>query len=239
MNKLLSEPKYVLSAGMVGSGSTYIFNLAREILRQDNAYPVLAIYSDDWRAEFKRRRHLLLKCHSGSPSLRAVVEAEFLPPLVSVRHPGDSVCSDMERFNLPFEHSLARVMASLEFALSLGSVPGARLFRYEDGFTADHATATAIMELLAIPVPAEILSEISAKYSADEVRLYANNLNNLPDIESNPENGDLWCATTHIHHNHIGKQISGRWRDLSVRHRTVIVDMLGAPAKKLGYAFDI
>ena len=38
----------VLAAGMVGSGSTYLYNVVREILASDPRIPVVAAYSDGW-----------------------------------------------------------------------------------------------------------------------------------------------------------------------------------------------
>ena len=235
---LLQTPKYVLSAGIVGSSSTYIYNLMREILEFDSPGLVLALYSDAWIPDFVGNWHLLLKCHSGSPSLQTAIATVPLQPIITVRHPGDSVCSDMDRFNLPFEQAVARVAGSLEFAVSLSNRPNAHLFRYADDFMTAPATAATLADLLGVAVPIEKLASISAKYSAAQVRAYADNLDALPELERNPENDDIWCSTTQIHRNHIGKQSSNRWCDLPVAHRAVLASMLGPSARIFGYDFE-
>ena len=51
----------VLAAGMVGSGSTYLYNVIREILASDPRIPAVATYSDAWNPLFMVHRRLVLK----------------------------------------------------------------------------------------------------------------------------------------------------------------------------------
>ena len=235
---ILNKPKRILSAGMVGSGSTFIFNVAREILTCDSTYPTHALYSDDWQPEFDADSHLLLKCHYGSPSLYAAIQAGGFLPLVTVRHPGDSLCSDMERFRLPFDRALMRVRTSLAFAAALSWIDGARVFRYEDGFMSNLNTAAILAQSLDIPVPQEKLVDVTLKYSAASVRSYAIGLDDRAEVERNIDNDDVWCSTTQIHRNHIGKQVSNRWRNLPADQRAIIAETFREICEPFGYALD-
>jgi hypothetical protein len=46
------RPIRVLAAGMVGSGSTFLYNVIREILSADPRIPAVATYSDEWNPLF-------------------------------------------------------------------------------------------------------------------------------------------------------------------------------------------
>jgi hypothetical protein len=224
---------------MVGSGSTYLYNVAREILLADHRTATFATYSDEWDPSFDGRRHLLLKSHWGLRALLPLAERGFLRPIVSVRHPGDCVCSDMERFGFSFNFSVKRVDLSLKFASSLRPLSETLLFRYEDRFTSGATTAGALARVFGIRLDAAQLAAISRKYDAAATRAYAANLDALPNLNRSPDNSsDAWCPTTQIHRGHIGKLVSDRWRNLPAEQRRVIADLCGEEAAAFGYEFD-
>jgi len=229
-------PIRVLAAGMVGSGSTFLFNVIREILASDPHIPSVATYSDEWNPLFMSHKRLVLKSHWGIRALTPLAESGVLLPVVSVRHPGDSVCSDMERFGFPFDFALKRVELSLKFCDALRRMEDTVLYRYEDRFTADARTAAGLARIVGIKLPADRLAEISRGYGADSVRNYAATLNRVPDLMSNPDNpDDAWCPTTQIHRGHIGRLTSGRWRDLPLEQRHEIDMVCGEDAASFGY----
>ena len=224
----------VLAAGMVGSGSTYLYNVIREILASDPRIPAVAAYSDGWNPLFMTHRRLVLKSHCGIDTLVPLAERGVMLPVVSVRHPGDSVCSDMERFGFTFDIALKRVELSLKFCAALRPLPDTALYRYEDRFAANPRTVPGLAQILGIKVPAERLTEIAGKYDAAAVRAYADALDNIPNLMRSP-NGDAWCPTTQIHRGHIGKQASGRWHDLPDAQRRLIDEACGEDALSFGY----
>jgi hypothetical protein len=226
----------VLAAGMVGSGSTYLYNVIREILASDPRIPAVAAYSDDWNPLFMVHRRLVLKSHCGIETLAPLAERGILLPVVSVRHPGDSVCSDMERFGFAFDIALKRVELSLKFCAALRQLQETVLYRYEDRFAANPRTAAGLAQILGIRLPADRLAEIAGKYEASAVRAYADALDSVPALMRSPDrSGDAWCPTTQIHRGHIGKQISGRWRTLPDAQRRLIDDACGEDALSFGY----
>jgi hypothetical protein len=226
----------VLAAGMVGSGSTFLYNVVREILESDPRISPVATYSDEWNPLFATHRRLVLKSHWGIRALAPLAERGMLLPIVSVRHPGDSVCSDMERFGFPFDFAVKRVELSLKFCAALRPMPDTVLFRYEDRFAANPRTAAGLAHILGIRLPAERLAEIGRAYDAAGIRRYASGLESLPNLMTSPDNlTDAWCPTTQIHRNHIGKLTSGRWRALPDAQRRVIDDLCGEDALSFGY----
>jgi hypothetical protein len=226
----------VLAAGMVGSGSTFLFNVIREILAADPGIAAFATYSDEWDPTFLTHRRLVLKSHWGIRALTPLAESGVLLPVVSVRHPGDSICSDMERFGFPFDFALKRVELSLKFCEALRRMEDTVLFRYEDRFTTSPRTAAGLAQILGIKLPADRLAEIGRKYGADSVRNYAATLDRVPGLMTSPDNpADAWCPTTQIHRGHIGKQTSGRWRDLAPEQRHMIDTVCGEDAASFGY----
>ncbi len=215
----------VLAAGMVGSGSTFLYNVVREILAADPQIPCFATYSDEWNAMFLAHRRLVLKSHWGIRRLTPEAVRGVLLPIMSVRHPGDCVCSDVERFGFAFDFALQRVALSLKFCASLRQIQDTVLFRYEDSFVANPRTVAGLAQILGVKLPAERLAEIAAQYDAKGVRSYAAALDGVQGLMTNPDNpDDAWCPTTQIHRSHIGKMTSGRWRDLPPDQRRMIDD---------------
>jgi hypothetical protein len=226
----------VLAAGMVGSGSTFLYNAVREILTSDPRIPAVATYSDEWNPLFLMHRRLVLKSHWGIRALTPLAESGVLLPIVSVRHPGDCVCSDMERFGFAFDFALKRVELSLKFCAALRQIQETVLYRYEDRFAANPRTVAGLAQILGIKVPAERLAEIARTYEASGVRAYADALDRVPNLMRSQDNpADAWCPTTQIHRGHIGKQVSDRWRDLPDAQRRLIDEACGEDAVSFGY----
>jgi hypothetical protein len=226
----------VLAAGMVGSGSTFLYNVVREILASDPRIPSVATYSDEWNPLFLMHKRLVLKSHWGIRALTPLAESGVLLPIVSVRHPGDCVCSDMERFGFAFDFALKRVELSLKFCAALRQLQETVLYRYEDRFAANPRTVAGLAQILGIKVPAERLAEITHRYEASGIRAYADALDRIPNLMRSQDNPtDAWCPTTQIHRGHIGKQVSGRWRDLPEAQRRLIDEACGADAVSFGY----
>ena len=226
----------VLAAGMVGSSSTFIYNVVREILASDPDVPVFATYADEWSPLLLAHRRLVVKSHWGNRTLVPEAERGVLLPIVSVRHPGDSVCSDVERFGLPFDFALQRVAVSLRYCAALARIEKTSLFRYEDGFAANPQTAPGIAERLGITQSPERLAEITRTYDTAGTRAYAEGLEHATGLETNPHNpGSAWCPKTHIHKGHIGKLTSGRWRALPADQRRTIEKACGEAALSFGY----
>jgi hypothetical protein len=118
----------------------------------------------------------------------------------------------------------------------LRELPDTVLFRYEDRFASSPRTVPGLAQLLGVKVPAERLTEIAQTYSAAGVRAYADRLDTLPGLMRGQDNpSDAWCPTTQIHRGHIGKQTSGRWRDLPDAQRRLIDEACGEDASSFGY----
>jgi len=229
-------PVRVLAAGIVGSGSTFLYNVAREILETDRARRTIATYSDEWNPRFVGGNHLVLKSHWGIRALKPLAERGILLPVISVRHPGDCVCSDMERFGFAFDFALDRVGLSLRFCSLLRALPDCLTFRYEDGFTTSPRTAAVLAQAYGVNPGQSALAAISAKYAADNVKAYTQRLRSSVNIMKSPDNpDDAWCPTTQIHLGHIGKQTPGRWRALPPAQRAAIDAACGEDAASFGY----
>jgi hypothetical protein len=226
----------VLAAGMVGSGSTFLYNAIRELLASDPNQPSFATYSDEWSPAFAGYSRLVLKSHWGIRALAPLAERGVLFPVVSVRHPGDSVCSDMERFGFAFDFAVRRVALSLKFCATLRPIQDTVLYRYEDRFAGNPRTVAGLARILGIRLPPDRLAEIGRAYDAAAVRDYAVRLETLPNLMKSKDNPtDAWCPTTQIHRGHIGRQTSGRWRELPEDQRRRIDEFCGEDALSFGY----
>ena len=234
-----AAPKFVLSAGMVGSGSTFLYNVVRELLIHHQPSPApFGLYSDEWNEDLAKPRSLIVKCHGGSQSLMAAAEQGLVQPMVTIRHPGDCLCSDMGRFGFSFAEALARVETSLAFARRLSALPQTSVFRYESGFASDPSTPAAVARLLGIDADEAVLSEIYRRYDAEATRRLADEVKNSPTALSNAAQGDTWDRVTQIHRGHIGKLASGLWRDLPYPARAIMAERCRDDAGAFGYEFD-
>jgi hypothetical protein len=229
------KPVRVLQAGMVGSASTFLYNVVRDTLETDTSRRTVAAYSDEWNPAFAGDHHLVLKSHWGIRALNPLAERGLLLPIVSVRHPGDSVCSDVERFGFAFDFALQRVALSLKFCGRLRALQDTLVLRYEDRFAANPRTVGMIATLLGFGTHAAAWSEIAERYGAQSVKRYAAGLTG-PGLMVSPDNpADVWCPRTQIHRTHIGPMVSGRWRDLPPAQRRRIDDLCGEEATAFGY----
>jgi hypothetical protein len=235
MAEAARRPRRILVGGMVGSGSTFLYNVVREILTTDDPRTV-ATYSDEWSRKFEGPHHVAIKSHWGIRALVPPATRGVLLPVVSVRHPGDAVCSDMERFGFTFDFAVRRVALSLKFAGLLRRLEQTVLFRYEDRFTTGPRAATLLARVFGLKLDAATLAAISQRYDAAHIRDYADRLDAIPGLMRSADNpNDAWCPTTQIHRGHIGKQTSGRWRDLPLAERKAIDELCGEEATSFGY----
>ena len=100
------SPRNVLTIGLHGSASTWVFNAVRELLccalGEDR---VLAIYADEVHdipdAATIGERHLVIKSHHGSAALDEWVERVRPTIVLSIRDPRDAAISMARRFGVP------------------------------------------------------------------------------------------------------------------------------------------
>lgn len=212
-------PRLVCTVGLHGSASTYLFNVARELLAAAlGPDKVLAFFSesvaDVLRMPGLTERHAVWKLHCGDELWRPFVHLATPRVLVSIRDPRDCVASLMQRFNAGFQPSVRALQHDCALAIHCADA-GYPVFDYNDGFFQQEDTVARIADYLGLDLPAERLQAIHAAFCTDSVRDHAARLMELPEGR---RGGDgvriLMDKHTQIHRNHVLDGRAGRWREV-------------------------
>ena len=136
----------VYCLGMQSSGSTWLYNVVREILAADDvphtAYRV-ELYEHLFDPRAFEHRHGVLRAHNVDSLLLRLLKMTDTKAVLSYRDPRDAVASFLQRFGnyggrfLPICNDIHRNLASL---LSASQMLHQVSFFYEDGFTTKVAT---------------------------------------------------------------------------------------------------
>ena len=97
----------VLINGMQRSGSTFCFNVAREILEKTGS--VFSIATDNYVEAVKKSNksdHILIKTHTPDEALSKLVNQDKIKCICSFRNPSNAIESWMSTFNFSFEDSI-------------------------------------------------------------------------------------------------------------------------------------
>src|SRR5581483_4458696 len=97
--------RVVATIGLHGSASTWVFNIARELMAaaygEDEVRSLYAETLGELKERYgEARRHLVLKSHHGSVALDAWLTSVSPAIVLSVRDPRDASLSMAERFNV-------------------------------------------------------------------------------------------------------------------------------------------
>lgn len=210
-------PRSTIALGVYGSASTWVFNVAREMLNAAHGMEQVSAYYSDSIANLLTApgvigRFVVVKMHLGDPSLAGFIHLAQPLILLSVRDPRDAVVSVMERFSSPFATAAPAVTRSARVVLACAEM-GFPVLRYEDHFFDQPETLDSLAAQLDIALSPATKAGIFDRYRTDAVRELAAAVETLPEErrEGDP-GGDIYDRMTQIHRNHIGDGASGKWR---------------------------
>jgi len=231
-------PLLVATVGLHASASTWVFNVARELLIA--AYgeaAVMTLYADEIALLPTRTaragRHLVVKSHRGSPPLDRWFVERGARVLVSVRDPRDAAVSMAQRFRRRLGDTVQWLLADCEHVERLEP---ALLLRYEDRFFDDAATIERIAETLGVPVDPVAREAIFARYTTEAVRELAREVPNLPEERLQMVAGVAMDKVTQILAPHVGDTRVGKWRDVPPMHQAELNRIFAGFIERYGYA---
>jgi hypothetical protein len=228
-----------MTLGLHGSASTWVFNVARELLvatyGPDKVHSCFAGKTEDLSdAATPPGRHIVAKTH-GWPSMPAFAREWGGRLLISVRDPRDAVLSVMQRFGEPFDRSLRGVGQDCRVTMACAGA-GVAVLRYEDRFFERPAAVPAIAEHLGLPVAPATAARVFRDYSTDAVRRFAAGVPALPAERLSGPGPVQFDLLTHITNTHIGDGRVGKWRDLLAPEQRAFATMYLAPfLRRFGY----
>jgi hypothetical protein len=233
------RPAVVATIGMHGSASTWVFNVARELVMAAVTEACVATgYADtldQLPPEAEREgRHLVLKSHHGSVELDAWLTARRAVTLLSLRDPRDACISMMQRFRSPLQTTARWIANDCNRLLRLVR-PGDRVLRYEDRFFEQPAAVTWVAERLGLKVDEPTRRAIFDRYRTEAVRDFAARLETLPPARLTQVTSFTMDRVTQILAPHIGDGQSGKWRALPAPARAELSRFYRPFLERFGY----
>ncbi len=232
------EPVLAITAGMHASASTWVFNVAREVVAEavGGVHACHLLHPDDLaRERAQGARHIVAKTH-GWDSLAADARAWRARVIVSVRDPRDAIVSVMQRFGEPFDRALGGIAQDCRAAAACAEA-GFAVLRYEDRFFEQPASVRLLARHLGLDVSEAAAERIFAAYTTDAVRALAAGVADLPAARVAGHGAARFDRLTQITHGHIGDTRTGKWHDVLARDQQMLARMVLRPVlARFGYA---
>jgi hypothetical protein len=208
----------VVCLGLPRSGSTWVYNVARELLRRRYPEgPIACGFSDDWAAAVgavrsRPVRCFLIKAHTPKGNLGELLDPPGAHLIVSIRDPRDAVASLMQSFRLPFNAAAAAVYSSAKSIAETARRCRHLLLRYEDRFSEDVLTVQCIAEALGCKEEAPALREIHQDLSRARVSEKIRDLARRGAFRPISAFA-TWDPGTQWHPHHLGDGRIGKYAD--------------------------
>jgi hypothetical protein len=241
-------------AGMYASGSTWAYNVMREIVavlhpdrpvigRFVNTLADLAGIDDD--------ASQVVKSHDLAEDVAVALSGRADHLVVTIRDPRDAVTSLMLYQRYPFAMALDTIAKSAEFVGGFAADKRTLLLRYEDGYPDDPTTPARLARSFGAELPATQAQAIFANSRRAAIEQTIKDLATLPGAQHDPRSGDIFDPQTQWHKHHAGRTGEvGRWRRLLLPGQITAVEQKladwmarfgyhRAPLAGIGYSLNI
>jgi len=205
--------------GMYSSGSTWVYNVTRQIAASvDPTKPVqghfVSVVADVMAMDQPGRSHIV-KSHEVDDEVSILeISKRADAIIITIRDPRDAVTSLMFYQARDFDQSLSLVEKSARLCARFAGDQRSLLLRYETGFIDDMATLDRIAESFHQPLPATERTQIFASTRRAAIEALIAELPRQPVKLINASRPDhLADPVTHWHTHHAGRTGEiGRWR---------------------------
>lgn len=231
--------RMVVTAGLVGSASTWAFNVARELMAASfGAHAVIGVFAESPAALYANPaiggRHFICKTH-GWPDLHLFAHLNAATVIVTVRDPRDCVLSFAERFGHPLAEVTRGVAYQCQHMIACADA-GHPVLRYEERFFDDLAMVRALAQHLGVEVSDGVADEIFNKYRTEAVRAFAATVPSLPQEQLGGDDKRPYDRITKIYQTHIGDGRVNKWRErLDPRQRAELTRLFAPFLARFGY----
>lgn len=231
----------VYCLGMQSSGSTWLYNVVREIMTAaglEHAAFRVEMYENFLDGRAAEYRNGVLRGHNIQSGLLRMLNMADIKAVLSFRDPRDAVASFLQRFGdygakfLPVCTQTARNLATL---LSASQELDQMSFFYEDGFTENPQTVRDVAEFLGLPLADHQAQAIFEKYRAATVQAFIANIDQLPDERRFVDQvNNTMDRVTSFHRTHISDMRVDKWRDvLSEEQQSAVSELFDDYARLL------
>jgi hypothetical protein len=162
----------VLCTGMRRSGSTWSFNVVKQLLARTSS----AVQSgagdlgDLLRRQGAACEHVIFKTHAPEELGRALIKQRACRTVFTYREPLDSILSGMETFGDPLDTQIDGVKNDLDVMRFQVEAGGVLCVWYGDIVERTHEVVQAIADYLALALPADAVADVATMLSRDNVR---------------------------------------------------------------------
>jgi hypothetical protein len=235
------ESSTVLCLGLPGSASTWIFNICADllILSYESVGSLYADRFNDIAATLDTCKSsssaLVIKSHIADEGFARHFSKANAKCILSIRDPRDCILSLMDRFYIPFDIALLRLVDSCNALLRFRE-SGAPLFRYEDMFYDSQQTIVAIHKYLQLTSNVDFEALYRGNHK-EAVMSFIEKFDKLPQERIQKLSAfDSYDRSTHWHTRHFGDGQSGKWKSrFSPEQKIKIHQLLGSALNAMGY----
>jgi len=190
----------VIIAGMIRSGSTFSFNVARELLTQTGEVSAFSGNSiQEAILSSPRRKHFLLKTHAPDALTTELIRLGALPCICTLRRPEDAIGSWMTTFGVSLEASIETMRVWLLWYQ--GMKDAVKLIRFEQIESTRIEAITEIHRYLIGREDSTLAFGQSNRYEKKRLQSW---LDNMPPSENTIDIGmSYYDSETYFHRRHI------------------------------------
>jgi hypothetical protein len=231
-------PKVILCVGLKSSGSTWLYNVVIQLLKEKYRGGVNAFYADNF-AMFppgtEGARVLVIKAHEPSKSLVYLTRLTRGQMFLTLREPRDSIASLMQRFEHGFEGALKETARHSARIAALDGEEDMITYRYEDGFFDRFETVGEIADALGIKVGKAARERIFQSLTRDSVRQKIGKLKKAGKFGKKPD-ANSFDTETQWHPGHVGDGRVGKFSGvLSPAQQKKVLSVTPIYAKRFAY----
>lgn len=207
-----SVPRVVLCLGLKSSGSTWLYNVAIQVLKEASPKPkVAAFYADNFRMLPKgsdTADTLVIKTHEPTDAILYLTRFSRGRMFVTVREPRDAAASLMQRFGHSFEGVLKDLTQEGAILAELKRKVPTATFHYEDKFTDDERTVGKIARHLGVELSEAARRRIFRAHSKEAVK------KKIGKVMAEDAHPDSFDPKTHWHPGHVGDGRIGKYKSV-------------------------
>jgi hypothetical protein len=225
--------------GMYASGSTWLYNAARQTAIACGLPNVTGTYAEKMDALKNLPSDALnvIKTHDLGRAEEKFLDAHAKTILISIRDPRDAVVSLMQHMRHRFLLALEKVENTALFCAQFTADPRAQVFNYDAGFTDQIATFDLLAQNLGGSLNAGTREKLFLNSRRGAIEAYIAALDKLPTTIRDARSGDVVDSDTQWHRHHAGRTgETGRWRAVLPAEAARLVEQrLGGFMRQFGY----
>jgi len=232
--------------GVIRSGSTWSFNVCRELFKEQalgsnqkfgstylDSQPLEQFITRQWPSVDGLT---VIKAHNMGVAAMTVIRKGLAKAVCTYRDPRDCIASDLAFMNYPFEICIKRISSTLAPIRVYQSTPNILLVRYEDMMSDRLGEIRRIANHLGSQIDDAALHRIDGKTNLESSRRFCEDMKHRPADKLLKIDTHLVDPETHLHANHVNGGTVGRWKtELSSDQAAYVSEYFAPWLLQLGY----